>query len=219
MDKLRLRFTKTGRAVYLSHLDLMRTMQRAFLRAGIPIRYSEGFNPHAIISIALPLSVGSSSVCELMDFKLRSFMSLSEIPFRLNRALPEGIRVLEAYEWERKCRDIKWLDVDGVFEYDSRDPHAILPALSDFFAQDSLVVHKKSKKGDTDFDLAPALRSLSLEAEEGRIQLKALVSAQEPTLNPELLPAALSQLAPALAPDFAYFTRRQIYDSEMNIFR
>lgn len=219
MDKLRLRFTKTGRAVYLSHLDLMRTMQRAFLRAGIPIRYSEGFNPHAIISIALPLSVGTSSVCELMDFKLRSFMSLSEIPFLLNRALPEGIRVLEVYEWERKCKDIKWLDVDGVFEYDTRDSAALLPALSDFFAQDSLVVRKKSKKGETDFDLAPALRSLSLEAENRRIQLKALVSAQEPTLNPELLPAALSQLAPALAPDFAYFTRRQIYDSEMNIFR
>lgn len=219
MDKLRLRFTKTGRAIYLSHLDLMRTMQRAFLRAGIPIRYSEGFNPHAILSIALPLSVGSASVCELMDFKLRSFMSLSEIPFRLNRALPEGIRVLEAYEWERKFRDIKWLDVDGVFEYDNCDPQAILPALSDFFAQDSLVVRKKSKKGEMDFDLAPALRSLSLEAEGERIHLKALVSAQEPTLNPELLPAALSQLVPALAPDFAYFTRRQIYDGEMNIFR
>jgi radical SAM-linked protein len=219
MDKLRIRFSKTGRAVYLSHLDLMRTMQRAFLRADIPIRYSEGFNPHAIISIALPLSVGTASVCEFMDFKLRGFMSLSEIPFRLNQALPEGIQVLEAYEWERKFKDIKWLDVDGIFEYDERNPEALLSPLSDFFAQDGIEVTKKSKKGLTSFDLSPALRSISLLSEKGCIRLKALVSAQEPTLNPNLLAAALTQLSPELAPDFAFFVRREAYDSEMNIFR
>ena len=67
-EKLRLRFEKTGRAIYISHLDLMRTMQRVFLRADCPLKYSEGFNPHALISILLPLSVGVGSVCELMDF-------------------------------------------------------------------------------------------------------------------------------------------------------
>lgn len=66
MDKLRLRFQKTGKAVYISHLDLMRVVQRIFLRAGTPIKYSEGFNPHALISICLPLSVGMASDCELM---------------------------------------------------------------------------------------------------------------------------------------------------------
>ena len=65
MDKLRLRFEKTGRAVYISHLDLMATMQRAFSRAGLELKYSEGFNPHPLISILLPLSVGTASVCEL----------------------------------------------------------------------------------------------------------------------------------------------------------
>ena len=70
MDKLRLRFTKTGRAVYISHLDLMHTMQRAFSRAGYELKYSEGFNPHPQISIALPLSVGAASLCEIMDFRL-----------------------------------------------------------------------------------------------------------------------------------------------------
>ena len=68
--KLRLRFRKTGRAVYISHLDLMRTMQRAFSRAEYELEYSKGFNPHPQISISLPLSVGVASLCELMDFKL-----------------------------------------------------------------------------------------------------------------------------------------------------
>ena len=66
MDKLRLRFEKTGRAIYISHLDLMATMQRAFSRAGLELKYSEGFNPHPLISVLLPLSVGTASVCELM---------------------------------------------------------------------------------------------------------------------------------------------------------
>ena len=64
-EKLRLRFEKTGRAIYISHLDLMRTMQRVFLRADCPLKYSEGFNPHALISILLPLSKAIIAVIAL----------------------------------------------------------------------------------------------------------------------------------------------------------
>ena len=120
MDKLRLRFTKTGRAIYISHLDLMHTMQRAFSRAGYALKYSEGFNPHPQISIALPLSVGAASLCEIMDFKLREDVDLSELPGRLTAVMPEGIEILEAYEPQRKFAQLKWLDVEGVFEYDER---------------------------------------------------------------------------------------------------
>ena len=83
MDKLRLRFKKTGRAVYISHLDLMDTIQRAFSRAEYGLKYSEGFNPRPQISIALPLSVGTGSVCEVMDFKLRCETALDDFPQRL----------------------------------------------------------------------------------------------------------------------------------------
>ena len=62
-EKLRLRFSKKGKAIYISHLDLMRTLQRSFLRAGYPLKYSEGYNPHPLISILLPLGVGCSSEC------------------------------------------------------------------------------------------------------------------------------------------------------------
>ena len=69
MAKLRLRFAKEGRAVYISHLDLLRTFQRVFLRQGIVLRHSQGFHPHPILSFALPLSVGQESVCELLDLE------------------------------------------------------------------------------------------------------------------------------------------------------
>ena len=101
MDKYRMRFSKTGRAVYISHLDLMRTITRAFLRAECRLKYSEGFNPHPNISIALPLSVGCESVCEIMDFKMLEDMPCDEIKSRLSTQMPEGIEVLEVYEPER----------------------------------------------------------------------------------------------------------------------
>jgi len=187
MDNLRLRFSKTGRAVYISHLDLMRTMQRAFLRAGLQLKYSEGFNPHAQISFALPLSVGMASYCELMDFKLNDYISLAQIPLRLKKVLPEGISVLEVYEREQKFKNIKWLDVDGSFEYDERSASDILPELMDFFSRDSIVIQKKTKSGMGEADIAESIRSITFDEGDGRIRLKAIISAQDPTLNPELL--------------------------------
>ena len=141
-DKLRLRFRKTGRAVYISHLDLMRTMQRAFSRAGYELKYSEGYNPHPQISISLPLSVGTASVCEVMDFKLKNEEDLSELPARLTSQMPEGIEVYDAYEAERKASELKWLEIDGVFEYDSRDAGEMAEELRRFYACEHLVISK-----------------------------------------------------------------------------
>ena len=219
MDKLRLRFEKTGRAVYISHLDLMKMMQRAFSRAELPLKYSEGFNPHPQISIALPLSVGMSSVCELMDFRLDVDADLASIPEKLTAVLPEGIRVTEAYEAERKCAEIKWLSVKGVFEYDGRDVDVMTARLSEFFARDEIVISKKTKRGIGETDIKPAVRSIGFAAGDGAVEVSAVVSAQEPTLNPDLLADALRQIAPELAPDFAKFTRMETYSANMKIFR
>ena len=219
MDKLRLRFRKVGRAVYISHLDLMQTMQRAFFRAGLPLRYSEGYNPHPLLSIALPLSVGTASECELMDFRLREDTDLSALPARLTAVLPEGIEILEAYEFTRKSAELKWLRVRGVFEYDSRDAAAMAEALREFYARDAIVITKKTKRGTGETDIRPAVPEIAFSVTGADVTLDALVSAQEPTLNPELLAEATRQLQSAIAPDFAKFTRLETYDADMRVFR
>lgn len=219
MSKLRLRFKKCGKAVYISHLDLMRTMQRIFLRAGYPLKYSEGFNPHAQISILLPLSVGCSSSCELMDFQLVGEYDLTEMPARLTAASPEGIEAIEVYEAERKVKELKWLSIAGRFEYDERDHGEMIARLTEFFAADSIVIEKKTKRGMGEADIAPAIKEISFEAGEGCVALRAVISAQEPTLNPEHLVSALRQKAPEIAPDFAEFERLEVFDEKMEIFR
>lgn len=216
MDKLRMRFSKTGRAVYISHLDLMHTIQRAFSRSGYKVKYSEGFNPHPVISIALPLSVGMSSICEIMDFRLDGEPDLSELPAKMNSALPEGIEVLEVYEAVEKVPSLKWLEVEGVFRYNSAPD---VELVRNFFSQKEIVISKKTKRGVADTDIVPGIREISFENSENDIRVHAVVSAQDPTLNPELLAEALRQRNPGLAPVFASFRRIEIYDDGMKVFR
>ena len=218
-DKLRLRFEKCGRAVYVSHLDLMRTMYRVFQRAGYRLKHSEGFNPHPILSILLPLSVGVSSGCELMDFQLESEADLAEMPERLTDAMPEGLRALEVYEAQRKAKELKWLSITGTLEYDTADAAQMRDGLQRFFAQEAIVIRRKTKRGEGESDIAPAIRSVGFSAGDRCVELSAVISAQDPTLNPEHLISALRQHVPELTPDFAEFHRREIYDAGMKVFR
>lgn len=219
MDKYRLRFSKTGRAVYISHLDLMRTITRAFLRAEIRLKYSEGFNPHPNISIALPLSVGCESLCEIMDFKLAENVPAEEILSKLQHQLPEGIEAIDVYESERKVKELKWLKISGVLEYDERNCDEMVDKLSEFFNKESIVITKKTKRGMGESDIKPAIKEISFESVDGNVKLNAVISAQEPTLNPEHIVNALHQLYPEIAPDFAKFRRLEIYDENMSVFR
>ena len=219
MDKYRMLFAKTGRAVYISHLNLMRTITRAFLRAECRLKYSEGFNPHPNISIALPLSVGCESVCEIMDFKMLEDMPSEEIKSRISDQFPEGIEVIDVYEMQRKVKEIKWLRISGVFEYDERDAAQMAEKLNEFYAAESIVITKKTKRGMGESDIRPAIKEISFESSGTDVILSAVISAQEPTLNPELIADALRQLAPEYAPDFAKFRRLEIFDENMEIFR
>ena len=220
MRKLRLLFEKTDRAVYISHLDLMHVLQRVFLRAGYQLKYSEGFNPHPVISIAVPLSVGHASVCELLDFTLLDeHIDMDKMIDRLNEKMPEGITALQVYEPAGKASGIKWLRVSGVYEYDTRDAAEMADKLRAFYAAEEINVLRKTKRGEGVLDIAPHIREMHIEAGEGEAALEAVISVNEPTINPDLLVKALQQNAADIAPDFAKFKRLEIYKENMEIFR
>lgn len=214
----RLLFRKAGRAMFISHLDLMRTMQRAFLRAGLSIRHTEGFNPHPYMNFALPLSVGTESVCELMDFELMENTDPAAIPALLNAVSPEGIEAVAVYESPRKFKDIKWLDIEARMFYDRRTWMA--EALRAFYAAPSVVIEKKTKRSTARVDIKPLIAALNIADEaEGVTLMRARLAAQDPALSPAQLLSALTQLSPELAPDFAAFRRIEVYDKDMVLFR
>ncbi len=100
---IRILFSKTGRARYISHLDLNRTMIRAIRRAQLPIWYTEGFNRHPYVTFAAPLSLGYEGERETMDLRLQETMELEELVRRLDEAMPEGLHVYAAAPAEMKA--------------------------------------------------------------------------------------------------------------------
>lgn len=212
----RLLFSKTGRAKYISHLDLMRTFQRAFQRADLTIKHTEGFNPHPFISILLPLSTGYSSGCEILEFQLLDDIVQDAVPERLNRVLPEGIEVQSCYEGGRKAKELVYVDYRLTMEYEQGVPDGAVQAWSELLGRDSLEVVKKSKKaksGETIVDIAKLVKSFSITEGKGTIVLDTRISAQNPGLNPQLLLAALRREYPALEPDYVQYHRVSVLDA------
>ncbi len=220
MSSYRAEFSKTGTARYMSHLDLMRTMQRVFIRGGLSIKHTQGFNPHPHMVFALPLSVGCDSVCELMDFELLDDEAPEKIKAVLNKTFPDGIKVLSVYKPERKFKDIVWLAVEGQYEYDSGIDDEKLDALEAFYGREQIIITRKTKRGFGDADIRPNIYSLTLKREApDTVRIDAVIAAQNPSLNPEHLVNALRQLAPELAPDFALFKRKAFLDKDLHIFK
>lgn len=217
----RLLFEKTGRGVWISHLDLMRLFQRAFKRADLPLTHTQGFNPRASVSIALPLSVGVESACELLDFELDGqTVSCDEICNRLNNALVDGVRVLEVYETGRKIRDLSLLHCMVTLEYDAGVPADAQAAMEKLFAQESVIVPKKTKNGIQDQNIIPMIRRLSVvSVDPNTIELDVLVCCQNPTLNPAQLALAVEMHLPEYKADFTKSRRVEIYDQNENVFR
>ena len=217
----RLLFEKTGSAVWMSHLDLMRLFQRAFKRAGLVLKHTQGFNPRPSVSIALPLSVGVDSICELLDFDLEGMdVPCDEITTRLNNALIQGITVYKTYPNGRKLRDLALLDCKITMEYDNGVPQGAAEALSELFSRNSLTVMKKGKNGMQEQDIIPMIRKLRIDQiDDEALELQARICCQNPTLNPAQIVAAISAYLPQYTPNFTKCSRLEIMDAQEEIFR
>ncbi len=178
-SSVRIKFTKTGSLQFISHLDLNRTMKTVMLRAKVPIKYSEGFNPHPKMVFALPLSIGAESVCELLDFKLDREISEDELISRLNFALPPEMRVLEAYMPETKFTAIKYAEYDIM-----TDENIDVTPLEN----ETITVMKRTKSGTKETDIKPLIFSFS--KIEGGVRCVLSADSAE-YLNPEYIASVL----------------------------
>ena len=220
MSKLRLLFEKQGTACYISHLDLMRTFQRLFLRGGMFVKHSKGFHPHPVMSIVLPLPVGQSSCCELLDFEIESDVDLEALPEVLNAGCPEGLRVLKAYEAVRPVRELAFVAADMKLIYDNGVPNGTVEQLRALFAREELTILKKTKHKDlAEVDIIPLIREITFAEAEGEVTAQIVVSAQNPGLNPALIGSAIEQELPAYRPDFITVRRTNVLDAEGKEFR
>ena len=214
-------FEKTGNAVYISHLDLMRLFQRSFKRAGLPLTHTKGFNPRPSVSIALPLSLGVESVCELLDFELESEgYSCEEIRDRLNQNLTEGVRILEVYDNGAKLKHLAYLSCELTMEYDNGIPADAPARIHSLFESAEVIVEKKGKNGITEQNIVPMIQEMQITVSDAHtICMNALICCQNPTLNPAQLAAAVEKYLPDCAPSFVRICRKEIYNTDKEQFR
>ncbi len=159
-------FSKTGRAKYISHLDLSSVVIRAMKRTKLPIWQTEGFNPRTYVTFMLPLSLGQEGLHEAMDFRLTEDVPYSEVKERLNAALPADIRVTEITVPKDKNTDIT---AARYLIESSADPEK-LRALCE---KDQINVEKRTKKGSTIVDLKPLMSDVKLDGEVLEVTLPA----------------------------------------------
>ena len=172
-------------------------------------------------SIALPLSLGVESQCELLDFELETdTFSNEDICTRLNQALVEGVHVLSVYAGGGKIKNLAYLDCAVLLEYDAGVPQNAAEQIEALFSREEVTVEKKGKKGVVEQNIIPMIRKISAAPVSCNVvKLEARVCCQNPSLNPMLLGAAVNKYLPDLAPDFIRYSRVEIYDTNETIFR
>lgn len=217
---VRMSFEKTGMAKFISHLDTVRCITRAMKRADVPIWFTEGFNPHAFLTFAMPLSLGFESLCETVDFRLMEEVDLEELATRLNNALPVDITVKEIYVYETSPNDIRWAEYKIIF---NNPDNALLKTAEKKLLSNEIIVEKKAKQGrkkvNKEVNIKEHIKSFELAEENGKLVLNTVLSSGTSiNINPMLLIGALVKDTGTDEQDVDII-KIQSYTENMEVFR
>lgn len=190
MREVRLRFSKTDRLKYISHLDINRAMARALKRAEIPLWYTEGFNPHPYMSFSLPLSLGVESLCESVDLRIVGDITNEDIKSRLNSVLPDGLKIVDVYDDFRDNSEIVYSDY--VYKFEFKDNESAYEKIKAVLESDEILALKKGKQGrkrvmkETNIKSFIDKYSISIRGDVIVLNIR-LLAGPEKNLNPSLL--------------------------------
>ena len=178
-----IKFSKGEGIKFISHLDLMRTIQRIIRRSGVPIEYSKGFNPHMALSLAQPLSVGVYSDGEYMDIVLTEEMNVADLLARLNEAAPPTIRFFEATPIEivenvkRVPQAMALLDAGRyIIKLKLVNEENVEEKMASLLNENAWETLKKSKKGEKMADIKPLVKELKYWVKDGELVINALIA-------------------------------------------
>ena len=195
---------------FVSHLDMNRFMSRLIAKSKIPVWFTEGFNQHAYMNFAVPLSLGYVGLYEVMDVKIiNDNYSLEKLINDLNAVSTEDINFVKACESVMHTKEIAFAEFK--LSFDSIDAEKV----KEFFAKESIITKKKTKKGGIkDIDIAPLIKKAELNGNELTLILTA---GNENNLNPALVMTAFYDFC-GTAPEFYDVTRVMIYNKDLKQF-
>ena len=208
-------FEKAPRLRLIGHLDLMRAMQRALRRSGLPLRYSQGFNPHILLTFAAPLSVGMPGKREIMEVPLGHDVTPEDFVQKLSSALPPDLPVLSARPVDERHPAPMALLTAAVYEAQLEQvPDNFQQTIDGFLAQKEINVMRKTKSGLKPSDIRPMIYDLSL---RGNTLRMTLALCEKATCKPELLLSTLFEFAKLERPHMIV-TRTQMLGEKDGVF-
>lgn len=216
MSKYRIQYIQGDEVKYISHLDFLRTINRVFARADLPIKFSNGFNPHPVMTIGLPLSVGTTSVCDVLDVDLTEDIDTTELIERINQNCPLGIRAAAA----KRAENLKPLfNIDSAV-YTAKFDADSDPKIDEFAAVDEILIEKKSKRGMKEVNIKDFIRSLEkCDGGDRKYGLKMHINAGNfSNLKPELVLAALGDFSGAVPSNIAINRDKIFFDDGEPVF-
>lgn len=213
LSKIRLKFKKTGMGKYISHLDLLRTFTRAIHRAGLPVRYSQVFNPHQLITFSLPLALGTTSETEFVDIDFEEGTDFKSVVENLNANLPPDINILEASAPQIKAKDI--VSAEYIFSIALEDDISE-DSIKGFFEQNEIPAIKKTKRGEKEINLKEFIHSYEMvDLTKETLKLKLVLSAGgENNIKPGILADKLCEFLGKAKPENTEIHRTQIFCSD-----
>lgn len=190
---VRMFYTKTSNAKYISHLDTVRCITRALKRAAIPVWFTQGFNPHAFLTFAMPLSLGYESLCETVDFRLVEEMDFQLAADSLNKALPNGFEVKRISKPVFAASDISYAQYEITFENYTEE---LCQKSRSVISLDEITVEKKVKQGKKkavrSVNIREHIKEYSVSEKNKALVIKTTLSAgTKNNINPSLLIEAL----------------------------
>ncbi len=220
MFKARMKFCKEGRARFISHLDLMKSMQRSIARAGLPVWYTEGFNRHAYVSVALPLSTGYSSEYEIMDFNFTCDTVPQDAVEKMNAVMPEGLRVLEIYPQEMKVGDIAYSEYKITYEFDGGVPKDFKKDVLALFAREEIELVKRTKRSEKPVNIQEFIHEINVSVLDDKTAIILAVNkAGNDNLSPEYISRAIKTYLPEIKFDGVLYHRTAAFNKNLKKFK
>ncbi len=218
MPRYRMMYAKDGPAKYISHLDLIRAFERAARRAGLPIAFTQGFNPHPKLSFAAPLAVGTAGEAEFADIELDQLMPAEVVAESLAAALPQGLRLIEVRQAAQSAPALMALVDRAVYTakaalIDPPQNETLQSAVNSFLARPGIMVERRSKAGEMRmYDIKPGIFALSARMNNDIIELEAeLKTGSSGNIRCEELIAAFMKDSGLVAREGFVLSRKSLY--------
>lgn len=214
-----IKFTKESDIKFISHLDLMRTVQKIIKRSGLPIEYSKGFNPHMSLSFAQPLAVGVYSSGEYMDIVLTEDLEADEVRKNLNNSCPMGVKILDVMplvqKGEKKIPK-SMAAIEGaryVMKIKYAESGSLENEMENLLSMDSWVTVKKTKTSEKESDIKPLVKELKYQVAGDELIMDAIISCgSKENLSADLLAGFISDNTTGARKDaFVDVKREELY--------